>query len=64
VAECFPASAQKGLRKVAMLLTEDEFAQASIHAMNQRIEDSLQMQSFSATLLALEWLRANEPVMT
>jgi hypothetical protein len=62
VTECFPAAAQRGLRKVAILLSEDEFAQASVNEVNQNVEGSLQIQSFSANSLAMEWLWADEPV--
>lgn len=61
VEECFPAATRRGIRKVAVLLSEDPYAQPSVEAVNSKVSASLLIQSFSTSAEAIQWLTCQAP---
>jgi hypothetical protein len=59
VGTCFPELEQNGLRKVAVLLSEDIFAQATVSNVNTKATvGKLQINSFGSANKAHDWLTA------
>ncbi len=56
---CFPELEQNGLRKVAVLLSEDIFAQASVANVNTKATiGKFQINTFGSSQKANDWLTA------
>jgi hypothetical protein len=59
VGNCFPELEQNGLRKVAVLLAEDIFAQATVTNVNTKATvGKLQINTFGSSHKAHDWLTA------
>ena len=59
VATCIPELEQNGIRKVAVLVAEDIFAQATVSNVNTKaMVGKLQINTFGSALKAHDWLTA------
>lgn len=59
VGSCFPELEQNGLRKVAVQLSEDIFAQATVSNVNTKATvGKLQINTFGSSQKAHDWLKA------